>query len=123
MTRGLSRSEEVVFVAAASNPGLKTVEIGERYSVSGGRAGELLDSLVESGYLRPLPEGEHGDLKWRVTDKGRVLLKRMVYNARFDILEARIDDKPVAELVAKKKVFEQASEKAEGLFGEGGGGR
>lgn len=111
-----------LFAAVANNLDKTTAEIAEKYSdrIEQKKLVKHVDALTQRGWIQPATKDEN-ELKWVVTDLGRVKLMQQARNARFDIMTAKLKDKPekhVKELEAMKTLFTKAFRRSEKVFGQ-----
>lgn len=119
MTGDLELTEEVVFEVIALNPDKPAEVLRKRYNLSPGRMSEVVDSLLDKGFVEFVEEDEGSDLVWRVTEVGRLLLLKYIQVARFEVMEAQLRGLPRTEVEkarSKKKALETAYKQCKVLF-------
>ena len=124
VTTDLEQTEEAVFEVIALNPDAAIEGIREKYGLSKNRVLEATDNLQRKGFVKAVPEAEHNDCVWKVTELGRLMLLKYVQVMRFDVMEAKLRGQPQSEverLEEKKEAFETAYKQCKMLFEEAGG--
>jgi len=126
VTTDLGQTEEAVFEVIALNPDATIEEVRDKYKLCKNRVLEATDNLQRKGFVEAVPEDEHNDCVWKVTELGRLMLLKYVQVMRFDIMEAKKRGQSVQQvesLEEKKEAFETAYRQCKMLFEEAGGGQ
>lgn len=111
---GLHPEQEVLLVSISLNPSLTGEEIREQLESRGKsftreRFSSHVDSLVEKGLIGL--EHEADKYNWRLTELGRLALKKLRAAYRFEVVYARenkADSEVIKKLSKEKDLFERA---------------
>lgn len=115
----LTANQESVFQVIASDPSMSLKDIADTYDCKPYRVQAEVRTLESQDLIRKVPESLYGDLKWEITEVGRLRLLKFKTLARFDKMEAMVKDqepKDIDLLEAKRKCFEAAYLKCKELF-------
>lgn len=116
---GLTETEQAVFEVIAINPDTTIKRIREKYGLTQSRVMEITDNLQHKNYIQQLQEHQHNDCLWKITEIGRLKLLEYTETTRFEIMEAKLREKPentVEKLEDKKEAFETAYRQSKMLF-------
>jgi len=119
VTTDLQQTEEAVFEVIALNPSEPATKIQEKYNLSQEKLNEVINNLIQKGFVQPIQEDEQNNLVWEVTELGRLMLLKYVEVMRFEIMEAKLRgqaEQQVEQLERKKKAFKNAYKQCKALY-------
>lgn len=119
VTTDLQQTEEAVFEVIALNPSEPATKIQEKYNLSQEKLNEVINNLIQKGFVQPIQEDEQNNLVWEVTELGRLMLLKYVEVMRFEIMEAQLREQSqqeVKQLKRKKKGFKNAYKQCKALY-------
>lgn len=119
VTTDLEQTEEAVFEVIALNPSEPATQIQEKYRLSQEKLNDVINNLIQKGFIQLIPEDEQNELVWEVTELGRLMLLKYVEVMRFEIMEAQLreqNEQQVKQLKRKKKAFKNAYKQCKALY-------